>query len=168
MNDKALTIGEAAKACGLSSKSIRYYEQIGLIPRAPRHNDAARTGGNRFYRDEDLRRLRFVRNSRLLGFGLKDIAELLAVSEGKGCPGAQPKYRDRLEHHLDALNERIAQLLGLKSTLEGLLVQAKRGRLAGRCGCLDKRSSSLRIALGLDSLVLSPGRPRQTRKGKAA
>ncbi len=89
MNDGALTISQAAKACGLTPKTIRYYEQIGLIPRAARHNDVARTGSNRFYRDEDLRRLRFIRSSRLLGLGLNDVSALLAVSEGKGCPGAR-------------------------------------------------------------------------------
>ena len=100
MNGTGLTIGEAAKACGLSSKNIRYYEQIGLIPKAARHNLSARTGGNRFYGDADLRRLRFIRSSRLLCLGLKDIAQLIDLLERGSCPGAQPQYREKLRHHL--------------------------------------------------------------------
>lgn len=135
MDDTPLTIGAAAKACGLTSKSIRYYEEIGLIPKAPRHNDAARTGGNRFYRGPDLRRLRFIRNSRLLGLGLDDIAELLELMEDGRCPGAQPAYREKIERHLLAIGEQIKQLAVLKGTLERLLSLAERGALEGRCGC---------------------------------
>lgn len=47
MMAKDLTIGEAAKASGLTMKPIRYYERIGLIPRADRRNSQARTGGDR-------------------------------------------------------------------------------------------------------------------------
>lgn len=138
MDDTSLTIGAAAKACGLTSKSIRYYEEIGLIPKAPRRNDAARTGGNRFYRDADLRRLRFIRNSRLLGLSLDDIAELLELMEEGRCPGGQPAYREKLEHHLGSVSEQIKRLAVLKGTLERLLSLAERGALEGRCGCSRK------------------------------
>lgn len=138
MDDTPLTIGAAAKACGLTSKSIRYYEEIGLIPRAPRHNDAARTGGNRFYRDADLRRLRFIRSSRLLGLGLDDISELLELMEDGRCPGSRPEYRDKIEQQLASVKERIERLVALKGTLDRLLSLAERGALNGRCGCSRK------------------------------
>jgi len=149
MSELLLPIGQAAAACGVSAKTIRYYEQIGLVPKAARHNGAARTGGNRLYGESDLRRLRFIGNSRALGLSLADIAELLPLSDGKGCPGAQPRYRSRLQGHLDVVNERIDQLIGLRETLESLLATAQRGGLAGRCGCRDAaaRSSSAVIRL---------------------
>lgn len=128
MSEPLLSISRAAEACGISAKSIRYYEEVGLIPKAARHNGAARTSGNRLYSDDDLRRLRFVGSNRALGLSLADIAELLALSDGKGCPGAQLRYRSRLEGHLAA---------------------AQRGGLAGRCGCsdADARASSAVIRL---------------------
>lgn len=149
MSESLLSISQAAEACGISAKSIRYYEEIGLIPKAARHNGAARTGGNRLYGDDDLRRLRFVGSSRALGLSLADIAELLALSDGKGCPGAQPRYRSRLEGHLAVVKERIDQLIALRETLEALLAAAQRGGLAGRCGCSDAgaRASSAVIRL---------------------
>lgn len=129
-----LSIGEAAEASGLTVKAIRYYEGIGLIPRARRANRSARTGGNRLYDTDDLRRLRFIRTGRLLGLGLDDIGEMLALTEGGGCPGARPEYREKLEGHLRTIDERIGHLLGLKVAIRELL---SAGSLAGRCGCLD-------------------------------
>lgn len=167
MNNSALTISQAAKACGLTPKTIRYYEQIGLIPKAARHNDVARTGGNRFYFDEDLRRLRFIRSSRLLGLGLNDVSALLALSEGKGCPGAQPGYRDRLALHLRTVNERMEHLAALKASLEELLRLAEHGSLAGRCGCTASHQPSA-ARIGLDRLGSSAGRSHRARKGAPA
>lgn len=135
MNGTGLTIGEAAKACGLSSKNIRYYEQIGLIPKAARHNLSARTGGNRFYGDADLRRLQFIRSSRLLCLGLKDIAQLIDLLERGSCPGAQPQYREKLRHHLTSVNEKIGRLITLQADLEEMISRFDRGDLNGRCGC---------------------------------
>lgn len=163
MTQPMLSISQAAQACGITAKNIRYYEQIGLIPKAARHNGAARTGGNRLYGEDDLRRLRFVRNSRVLGLSLHDIAELLAMSERKGCPGALPRYRSRLENHLAIVNERIEQLVSVKERLESLLASADRGGLVGRCGCTDataRPSTVIRLFTGAARL---DGVPRHAR-----
>lgn len=58
-----MNIGQAAKKSGISSKMIRYYEQIGLIPKAIRTD-----GGYRDYNDSDVDCFRFIRHSRALGF----------------------------------------------------------------------------------------------------
>ena len=162
MNGTALTIGEAAKACGLSSKNIRYYEQIGLIPKAARHNDSARTGGNRFYRDADLRRLRLIRSSRLLGLGLKDIAQLLDLLERGNCPGAQPKYREKLRHQLASVSERIERLIALQADLEEMIARSERGELNGRCGC-SQNSGVLTAVLDQSVVTFSRRAPRGKR-----
>ncbi len=156
MNGTGLTIGEAAKACGLSSKNIRYYEQIGLIPKAARHNDSARTGGNRFYGEADLRRLRLIRSSRLLGLGLRDIAELLDLLERGNCPGAQPKYREKLRHQLASVSERIEHLIALKADLEEMISRSERGELNGRCGCSQ---NSRVFTVVLDESIGTSSRP---------
>ena len=131
MDQDTFTIGEAAKASGLSVKAIRYYEEIGLIPRAARRNGAARSGGHRLFEGGAVRRLRFIRHSRLLGLSLDEVRELLDGANG-GCPGAQPGYRERLASHLAAIEERVEQLLGLKATIEEILMSDP-ASMTGRC-----------------------------------
>lgn len=124
MAEHTLSIGEAAGASGLGAKTIRYYERIGLIPRARRGNRAARTGGNRLYDHADVERLRFIRNARLLGLGLEDIRELLIAAEG-GCPGDQPVYYAKLLSQLAAIDDRIEHL---RTLCRGAAVDGAAGR----------------------------------------
>ena len=65
MDVHVFSIGEAAEASGLTVKTIRYYEEAGLIPKAARHDASARTGGNRLYGQADIGRLRFIHHERL-------------------------------------------------------------------------------------------------------
>src|SRR5690349_25071862 len=71
---RLLSIGEAAAYSGVPAKTIRFYEEAGIIKPAQR-------GGNgyRFYGTADLQILRFIHRSRALGFSLKDVAELLEL-----------------------------------------------------------------------------------------
>ena len=77
-DQRPYSIGEAAEATGLSVKAIRHYEEVGLIPRPRRHDGNARTGGNRLYTEQELARLRFVRQARHLDLGLDEIRRLLS------------------------------------------------------------------------------------------
>ena len=142
MNNFALTIGDAARASGLTPKNIRYYEQVGLLPNLARHNGAARTGGNWLFREPDVRRLRFIHHSRLLGLPLNDIAQLVNLMDPGMCPGAHAKYREKLQLHLELTAERIRQLSALQSELEGLISLSGRGKLNGNCGCLARPGTS--------------------------
>src|SRR5262244_891737 len=69
-----MNIGQASKASGISSKAIRYYERIGLLPRAGRTDC-----GYRDYGSDDIHRLRFVRRARDLGFSFERVRELLKL-----------------------------------------------------------------------------------------
>jgi MerR family gold-responsive transcriptional activator of gol and ges genes len=134
------SIGEAAEATGLSVKAIRHYEEVGLIPRPRRHDGNARTGGNRLYTEQDLSRLRFIRQARHLDLGLDEIRRLLEIAE-ETCPSRHPDYRRILTGHLETVTRRIAQLSDLQARLTTLLSKDESEpvrRCAGDgCGCLD-------------------------------
>lgn len=108
-----MNIGKAAAASGVSAKMIRYYESIDLLA-AARRTEA----GYRFYTDEDVHVLRFIRRARDLGFSLVDIGELLALWRDQGRASADVK-RIALEH-VATLERRIAELQGMASTLRAL------------------------------------------------
>lgn len=146
MKDHGLySIGEAAEATGLSVKAIRHYEEVGLIPRPRRHDGNARTGGNRLYTEQDLSRLRFVRQARHLDLGLDEIRRLLEIAE-ETCPSRHPDYRRILTGHLETVTRRIGQLSDLQARLAALLTKdgsRRVRRCSGEdCGCLGADSAS--------------------------
>ncbi|MGL1832207.1 Cu(I)-responsive transcriptional regulator [Rhodocyclaceae bacterium SMB388] len=108
-----LNIGKASAASGVSAKMIRYYESIGLIPAARRGEN-----GYRFYTDEDVHVLRFIRRARDLGFSVDDITELLALWHDQARASADVK-RIAMEH-VDALQRKIVELQGMVTTLQSL------------------------------------------------
>ena len=113
MTNGPLNIGQAAEASGVSAKMIRHYEEIGLIPKAPRS-----LSGYRHYGDADIHVLRFVRRARELGFSMKEIAALLGLWHNRRRASADVK-RLALKHVAD-LDGRIAEMQAMKRTLERL------------------------------------------------
>ena len=102
-----VAIGEASKASGIKVPTIRYYEEIGLLPTPPRSK-----GNRRLYGAADLRRLRFIRHARELGFEIGPIRELLALA---GDPGRPCETADRIARaHLADIEHRIARLAALR------------------------------------------------------
>jgi DNA-binding transcriptional MerR regulator len=71
-----IAIGKAALASGVKVPTIRYYENIGLLP-SPSRND----GNRRLFEQADVKRLAFIRHARELGFGIEEIKELLKLSD---------------------------------------------------------------------------------------
>ena len=119
----SLSIGDLARRTGCKVQTIRYYEQIGLMPRP------GRTSGNqRFYSDSHADRLAFIRHSRELGFPLEAIRELLVLSDD---PNRSCEQADRIARaHLREVKARIASLVVLKTELERMVRQCGRGRIA--------------------------------------
>ena len=114
MNGKSgLPIGDLAKATGTKVVTIRYYEQIGLLP-VP-----SRTAGNyRTYRTEHMTRLRFIRRCRDLGFTLDQIRDLLRLSSQKEAECAEVDRITAL--HLAEIENKIADLKRLAKELRRL------------------------------------------------
>ncbi len=71
----AMYIGEAAKRCGVTTKTIRYYESLGLLPRIPRR------GAYRVFREEDLQLIRLIKQVQALGFRLSELKALLDAND---------------------------------------------------------------------------------------
>ena len=76
-----MLIGEFARRTGVNPKTIRYYEGVGLLPRAPRL-----PSGYRQYSEEDVERLGFIRNAKALGVTLEEIKEVLAFRDRGEAP----------------------------------------------------------------------------------
>lgn len=106
--DRGVTIGGASKACGIKVPTIRYYEQIELLPSPPRTE-----GNRRLYDESDLRRLRFIRHARELGFEIEPIRELLALADD---PSGPCETADNIARsHLAAIDHKIARLTALRT-----------------------------------------------------
>lgn len=109
-----LTIGKLAEATGVKVPTIRYYEQIGLLPEPERS-----AGNQRLYGKAQLERLRFVRHARALGFPLEAIRDLLSLSDrpDQPCTAADGIAREQLS----AVRARIRQLKALEGELERMV-----------------------------------------------
>ena len=116
-------IGGAARQSGVKVPTIRYYEQIGLLPAPPRTES-----NRRLYDDDDLSRLAFIRHARELGFGIESIRTLLKLQDhpDQSCAAADAIARARLAE----VEQRIASLTALKGELERMIAQCARGRVA--------------------------------------
>ena len=145
MANHGLTIGQAAEAAGLSVRTIRYYESIGLIPKPPRHDQGARTGGNRMYGDTDIGRMKFIHHARTLDLSLDDIRELLTMGKDSHCVGDKPEYQEILQNHLHDIDRRIAHLLGLRERIERLVSQERQTNSScswNTCECLTAEAAT--------------------------
>lgn len=134
MQQAALTIGEAAKASGVSAKMIRHYESIGLID-AARRTDS----GYRLYSDQDVHVLRFVHRARELGFSLEQIGVLLSLWQDKSRASADVRALAR--SHIMELDRKIAEMQAMRRTLESLAASCH-GDARSDCPILDDLAAS--------------------------
>lgn len=118
-----LTIGDLSRRTGCKVQTIRYYEQIGLLPEPERSS-----GNQRLYSPAHSDRLAFVRHARELGFPLEAIRELLSLADQpfQSCEAADAIARTQL----GLVETRIARLQSLKQELERMVEQCHGGKIA--------------------------------------
>lgn len=105
-----LKIGTLAKRTGTNTPTIRYYESIGLLPRASR-----RGGGQRSYGAEDVRRLTFIRRCREFGFPIEQVRLLVGLAEDRQRSCLE--VRDIAQAHLNTVRAKLAELKALERML---------------------------------------------------
>ena len=105
-----MRIGQLAAQTGYSVRTIRFYDQSGLLP-APSRTPA----GYRSYDQDAVIRLRFVRSAQALGLSLAEIADVLRIRDHQGPPCSY--VAELLDTHIDALNARIKELTALRDEL---------------------------------------------------
>jgi DNA-binding transcriptional MerR regulator len=120
-----LTIAQVRESTGLSARTLRYYEELGLLPGVRR-----RAGGRRVYGADEVERLRFIQRLKALGLSLAEVKQLHAVYAIAGSTRAMLARLDLLlGRHLGDLDARIAELEGLRDEI-GRYRERVRGRIA--------------------------------------
>ena len=119
IRDASIRIGELSRRTGCNIETIRYYERIGLMPRA------GRRGRYRHYDADGVAYLTFIRRSRDLGFTLDEIRALLRLAAGGATACAE--VRDVAAAHLSDVRGRIADLRALEKALAAAVAQCDAG-----------------------------------------
>jgi MerR family copper efflux transcriptional regulator len=109
---QGLTISQLAQRAGVPIDTIRYYERARLIAEPPR-----RASGYRQYPEETVRRLRFIRRAKALGFTLDEIAELLSLSSKRNVAAVKRSAEQKLAD----VEARIAELSRIRDGLSRLI-----------------------------------------------
>jgi DNA-binding transcriptional MerR regulator len=111
--EQLTSIGEIAQKLDMSQRTIRYYEEIGLLNSIKRVE-----GGRRIYTDEDLRRLKLIKRLKIMGMTLSEMQELEAMwTIEKSTDKVLKRLSELLENHLKRLDDRITDLDILKNEI---------------------------------------------------
>jgi len=124
-----MNIGEASHHSGVPPKTIRYYEDIGLIRPAARH-----ANNYRDYDDDGIRTLQFLKRARSLGFSIEDCRDLLSLYQDRHRSSGDVK--DVARRRVREIETKIAELETMRSTLNRLIEEC-RGDKRPECPILD-------------------------------
>jgi DNA-binding transcriptional MerR regulator len=106
-------IGELAAKVGMTERTIRYYEELGLLESVKRLD-----GGTRVYTDDDVRRLKFIRKLKVLGLSLQEMNELEGMYKThRSNRAVLPRLIELLDAHLRTVDGRIAELQALRDEI---------------------------------------------------
>ena len=158
-----LKIKEVADASGFTTATLRYYEQIGLLPEATRT-----PAGYRLYDQRTLDRLAFIARAKQLGCSLDEITGLTAAWDGGQCGPVQDQLRRLVAGKIGAAHSQIAELVTFAAELQQAAAALERHRPDGACdadcGCVsDTRDLSSGVAtvqpVSLSTKPIAPGEP---------
>jgi len=133
-----LRVGQLAQATRVAAKTIRYYEQVGVLPAASRS-----AAGYRQYSRRDVRRLVFVRRARSLGLSLAQLRDLTAELGGDDCAKMRPRLKRLVIEQLHAVRQQIAEFRALERQLMDVRRRLETTAAppdAKGCHCLDGMS----------------------------
>jgi MerR family mercuric resistance operon transcriptional regulator/MerR family gold-responsive transcriptional activator of gol and ges genes len=132
-----LTIGRVAKTVGVNVQTIRYYERLNLLTPTAR-----RPSGYRLYGDEEIRRLRFIKNAQALGFTLREVSELLTlcVRSSAQCGAVQRKAHEKLVQ----VEGKVRDLQALVRALRRLIQACRAGQPTDLCPILQSLEENKR------------------------
>lgn len=129
-----MRIGEAAERSGVPAKTIRYYEEVGLLPEPDRADN-----GYRVYASRTVELLRFIARARGLGFSLDDVHDLVDLWQDKGR--ASSDVRRLAKDHIAVIDAKLAELEGMRRTLS-TLVERCHGDDRPDCPILDELANT--------------------------
>lgn len=138
----AMTIGELAGRAGVSTKTIRYYEQLGLLTPASRTPSGYRTYGS-----DDRVRLEFIGKAKRLGLSLEEIRGIIVLNAAGSDPC--PHVVGLLDRHLSEIDETLARLGDFREQLARLRADAERATKGRVCGIIEHASAQW-VPLELD------------------
>jgi DNA-binding transcriptional MerR regulator len=145
------TIGELARAAGVRTSTVRYYERVGLLEPSDRSE-----GNYRLYAEDALERLRFIKAAQASGFTLEDISKL--IDHHHHSAAACREVQTLLEERLGQLKQQMDHLRHVQHVLKATLDRCRREERAGHCHVLDQYS----VASKQPSKKSSRARPKES------
>ena len=149
-----MQISEAGKRAGVSPPTIRYYEEIGLLPKPERSG-----AGYRRYTDATVEELRFIRKAQAIGFSLDEIGELLQLSRAGQRPCGH--VLTLAHQHLAAVEERIRRLQKFRKQLAADVAKWDKQKTAPTCSGLCQWIAEATPEVSAENLPV-----RRARKGR--
>lgn len=126
-----MKIGTLAEETGVHVETIRYYQNLGLMPKPARAR-----GSVRRYGDDAAKRLRFIKRAQSLGFSLDEVRLLLELAEGQHCA----ETRTFAERKLGLVQKKIADLRGIQGALNNLIRACGTGGRGRGCPIIESLS----------------------------
>jgi MerR family mercuric resistance operon transcriptional regulator len=125
-----MTIGQLAEEASVNRETVRYYERRRLLPRPSRS-----IAGYRVFSDDAVKRLRFIRHAKMLGFSLEEVRELLAlrIDSVEACD----QVRERAQAKISDIERKIAALERMRRVLNDLVAACKRRRRSHACPIVE-------------------------------
>ncbi len=112
-HEELISIGDLAKSLGLTTRTLRYWEEAGIIEAAPRSE-----GSNRFYTDDIAKRIRFIIKLKELGLTIQELQDLYkAYGEVKRTDRMIPALIQVLDKHINLVDEKMARMASLRKDI---------------------------------------------------